>query len=75
MGELARSGRTSSTRRSYERYLFKFVGHLERSRPEVTVREVTAHDCRQFLDRWSDASPSTVCTIHSALNGLSPGCT
>jgi integrase len=70
MGELARGGRTPSTRRSYERYLFKFAGQLERSWPEVDVRQVTANDCREFLDRWSDASASTVCTIHSALNGF-----
>jgi integrase/recombinase XerD len=70
MGELARAGRTPSTRRSYERYLFKFVGQLERSRPDVDAREVTATDCREFLDRWSDASASTVCAIHSALNGF-----
>ena len=66
VGELARSGRTASTRRSYERYLFKFVGQLERSRPDVDAREVTATDCREFLDRWSDASASTVCTIVSS---------
>jgi integrase len=70
MGELARAGRSPSTRRSYERYLFKFAGHVERARPEVDVRELSATDCREFLDRWSDASASTVCTIHSALNGF-----
>ena len=70
MGELARAGRTPSTRFSYERYLFKFVEHVERSRPDADVREVTADDCRSFLDKWIDRSPSTVASIHSALNGL-----
>jgi integrase len=70
MGELARGGRAPSTRRSYDRYLLKFAGQLESLRPELDVREVTANDCREFLDRWNDASPSTVCTIHSALNGF-----
>jgi len=70
IGELARSGRTASTRRSYERYLFKFVSQLERSHPDLAVRDVTANDCRTFLDQWANASASTVCTIHSALNGL-----
>lgn len=70
MGELARGGRTPSTRRSYERYLFKFAAHLERARPEADVGEITANDCREFLDRWSNASASTVCTIHSALSGF-----
>jgi integrase len=70
MGELARAGRTPATRASYERYLFKFVGQLERSRPDVDVREVTTNDCRHFLDGWSQQSSSTVCAIHSALNGF-----
>jgi site-specific recombinase XerD len=70
MGELARSGRTSSTRASYERYLFKFVAHLEQSRADVDAREVTTNDCRAFLDRWNGRSASTVCSIHSALSGL-----
>lgn len=72
IGELARSGRTPSTRFSYERHLFKFVEHVERSRPDAVVREVTADDCRAFLDKRIDRSrsPSTVASIHSALNGL-----
>jgi integrase/recombinase XerD len=70
LGELARGGRTPSTRFSYERYLFKFVDQVERSRPDADVREVTVNDCRAFLDRWIDRSPSTMASIHSALNGL-----
>src|SRR5450759_907115 len=70
MGELARGGRTKSTCFSYERYLFKFVKHLERSRPDVDVREITTNDCRSFLDNWNGRAPSTVCSIHSAFNGL-----
>jgi integrase len=70
MGELARGGRTTSTRASYERYLFKFVAQLERSKSDVDVREVSTNDCRQFLDRWNGRSASTVCSIHSALSGL-----
>jgi len=69
-GELARAGRTPSTRASYERNLFKFVTQLERSRPDVEVSEVTTNDCRLFLDGWNGKSASTVCTIHSALTGL-----
>jgi integrase len=70
MGELSRGGRTSSTRASYERYLFKFVAHLEQSRADVDAREVTTNDCRQFLDGWNGSSASTVCSIHSVLSGL-----
>jgi integrase len=69
-GELARAGRTPSTRASYERYLFKLVTQLERSRPDIDAREVTTNDCRAFLDRWNGRSASTVCSIHSALSGL-----
>jgi integrase len=70
MGELARAGRTASSRASYERYLHKLCAQVERGNPDVTVREVTTNDCRAFLDRWIDKSPSTVASIHSALNGL-----
>src|SRR6266508_4857171 len=70
MGELARAGRTEGTRGSYERYLFKLIDQIERSRPEADAREVTTNDCRAFLDRWIGKAPSTVCTIHSALSGL-----
>jgi integrase len=69
-GELARAGRTPSTRASYERYLLKFVSFMERSRPDVDVREVTTNDCRGFLDAWNGRSASTVCSIHSTLSGL-----
>jgi integrase len=67
---LARGGRTEGTRASYERYLFKLIDQIERSRPEADAREVTTNDCRAFLDGWIGRAPSTVCTIHSALSGL-----
>lgn len=70
MGELARSGRKESTRLSYERYLFKLVDHVERTKPDADARDVTTDDCRAFLDLWNGRSSSTVCSIHSALNGL-----
>jgi site-specific recombinase XerD len=70
LGELARSGRTASTRASYERYLFMLAGQLEQSRPDLSVRDVTTNDCRRFLDGWNARSSSTVCSIHSALNGF-----
>ncbi len=38
IGELARGGRTASTRFSYERYLFKLVDHVGRSRPDLSAR-------------------------------------
>ena len=70
MGELARAGRTQGTRDSYSRYLNKLIDELERMKPDPMVREVTVNDCRSFLDGWINKAPSTVGTIHSALNGL-----
>jgi integrase len=69
MGELARAGRTPSTRFSYERYLFKFVKRVDKD-GDADVRDVTVNDCRTFLDKWIGHAPSTVGSIHSALNGL-----
>lgn len=70
IGELARAGVTESSRLSYERYLHKFAGQVERSTLDAIVRDVTSNDCRAFLDNWIDKSPSTVATIHSILNGF-----
>jgi integrase/recombinase XerD len=70
MGELARAGRTESTRFAYARNLHKFVGQVERSKPDAIVREIRTNDCRAFLDNWIGKSPSTIASIHSALNGL-----
>ena len=70
MGELARAGRTESTRASYRRHLNKLIDQLERTKPDPAVREVTKNDCRAFLDNWIDRSASTQCTVHSALKGL-----
>jgi len=70
LGDLARAGRAEGTRNSYQRYLNKLIDQLERTKPDPTVREVTVNDCRAFLDGWIERSPSTVATIHSALNGL-----
>jgi hypothetical protein len=52
LGELARSGRTASTRASYERYLFKLGGQLEQSRPDLSVRDVTRAGSGRRTPRW-----------------------
>ena len=70
IGELERAGRADGTRDGYRRHLNKLVDHLERTRPDVLVTEVTTNDCRTFLDNWRGAAASTVCTVHSAANGL-----
>jgi hypothetical protein len=61
-----RAGRTEGTRFTYERYLYKLVDQVERTRIDVDVRDVTTNDCRAFLDRWIGRSPSAVASIHSA---------
>ena len=70
LGELSRAGRQDGTLDSYRRHLNKLVDQLERNRPDVDVREVSTNDCRTFLDNWRGRSASTVCTVHSAVNGL-----
>jgi site-specific recombinase XerD len=78
LGELARAGRADGTRDAYRRHLEKLIDQLERTRPDVVVREVTTNDCRTFLDGWIRVSartgrpiaPATVCNVHSALSGL-----
>jgi integrase/recombinase XerD len=70
MGELARAGRTASTRHSYERYLHKFIGHVEARVPDAAAGDVGVNDCRSFLNLWIAQSQSTCASIHSTLNGL-----
>jgi integrase len=78
LGELARSGRAEGTRDAYRRHLDKFTDHVERTRLDADVREVTTNDCRSFLDKWLRVSektgkpiaPATICNVHSALSGL-----
>ncbi len=66
VGELARRGRSSETRRAYERVLFLLADRF----PRVTVDEVSSDDCRRFLDRWRDAAPSTLALHVSVLAGF-----
>ncbi len=78
LGELARAGRAEGTRDAYRRHLYKLIDHLERTKQDVDVRDVTTNDCRAFLDGWVRVSdrtgrpiaPATVCNVHSALSGL-----
>lgn len=66
LGELARRGRTKATRQKYREVLWPFADHCH----DKLVHDVTADDCRGFLDRWVDASPSTVALYVSILRGL-----
>ena len=66
IGELARRGRAKSTRDTYHRLLIDFATKMG----DKAVADVTADDCRSFLDRWTDASPSTLASGISLLRGF-----
>ena len=68
IGELARRGRSPATRRTYQRLLFDFADLVDRT-SEMDVGDTTPDDCRRFLDRWRDSSPSTLATGVSLLRG------
>lgn len=67
LGELARQRRSQSTRRTYNHQLQRFADTLP---PYTAVSEITADDCRRFLDIWRDASPSTMASGVSILRGF-----
>jgi integrase len=68
LGELARLGRSARTRDDYWRKLVGLctVAGLQKA----DVGAVTDDDCRRYLDRWSDASPSTMAHSVSVLAGF-----
>jgi integrase len=70
-GELARLGRTPATRKKYCReVLWSFAAFLGRT----DLQQVTTDDCRRYLDRWTDASPSTLALYVSILRGFLAFC-
>jgi integrase len=69
-GELARLGRTPATRKKYREILYPFADHLGR-RP---LPEVSTDDCRRYLDRWTNASASTLALYVSVLRGFLAFC-
>lgn len=66
IGELARRGRTPATRTKYQDILWKLSAAVH----PKDADEVTPDDCRRFLDRWLDASPSTMALHVSILRGF-----
>ncbi len=62
IGELARLGRSANTRTKYQWLLWKFCEHVG---PRY-VDELTRVDCTSFLDRWVNASPSTI-ALHTSI--------
>jgi integrase len=66
IGELARRGRSQATRTKYQEILWKFCAHVGRKGCD----EITRLDCTTFLDRWVNASASTLALHTSILSGF-----
>ena len=68
IGELRRQGRARRTCDDYGRKLIALARvPVLRS---AWVGDVTADDCRRFLDRWAGANPGTIAHSVSVLNGF-----
>jgi integrase/recombinase XerC len=66
IGELARQGRTKATRTKYQQVLFPFVARNVGKAPG----EVSADDCRRYLDNWVDCAPATIALYVSIMNAF-----
>lgn len=72
-GELARRGRTHATRKKYCRdVLYPFADLLERR--GLDLQDITTDHCREYLDRWVDASKSTLALYVSVVRGFLAFC-
>jgi site-specific recombinase XerD len=67
IGDLARRGRSQATRNSYRRLLNDFAEAVHDKPPA----ELELADYEQFLDRWTDKSPSTLASGVSLVHGFS----
>ena len=67
IAHLAREGRSVATRNSYRRLLTDFARCCHDKAPG----ELDLHDYERFLDRWTDASPSTLASGVSLVKGFS----
>lgn len=67
IGDLARQGKSLSTRRSYERQLNHFARQV-RDKPPA---ELDLADYETFLNRWTDAKPSTLASAVSLAHSFS----
>ncbi len=66
LGTLARAGRTPATRRKYQQILWAFADFID----ERDCDHVTPDHCRRFLDKWVNASPSTLALHVTILRGF-----
>jgi integrase len=67
--DLALRKRSRRTRDGYERLLFDFARLID-PHSERVVAEIGEDDCRRFLGRWRDGSPSTLASGVSLLRGF-----
>jgi hypothetical protein len=67
IAELARRGRSLATRRSYRRLLGDFTDVVR----DMPPGELKLEDYERFLDRWTDAKPSTLASGISLVRGFS----
>src|SRR6266487_1578147 len=67
IGDLARKGRSQATRNSYRRLLNDFADVVHDKPPA----ELELADYEQFLDRWTDSSPSTLASGVSLVRSFS----
>jgi integrase len=67
IAHLAREGRSIATRTSYRRLLNDFATSVRDKFPD----ELELADYERFLDRWTDASPSTLASGVSLARGFS----
>src|SRR5262249_2204550 len=66
IGELARRACKPSTRDIYR----EILDLLADQHPRTHVAELTADDCRRFLDRWRDPAPATLANRVTCLRGF-----
>jgi integrase/recombinase XerD len=64
VAECARRGFTPATRLKYQQMLDPFAERFKDKPPW----EITPHDCRIFLDRWTNSAPGTLANLISILN-------
>lgn len=67
IAELARRGRSPSTRLAYRRML----NHLARQTRDKLPGELELEDYERFLDQWTDSAPSTLASAVSLVRGFS----
>lgn len=72
LGDLTRRSRSNSgrTEYSYGLLLDKFTELLDRKGPDIDVTDITADDCRLFLNKYARHSAGYQHTIYSTLNSF-----